>query len=150
MANTLILLNIHYVFSTKNRQKMIDKSIRKRLWAYVGGIARENKMIAQAVGGTSDHIHVLITIPSSMSPSKAIQLIKAGSSKWIHDEFPEISGFAWQAGYGAFSVSYGKLSNAIEYINNQEKHHLHRSFEEEYLEFLRTQGIDFDERYLWG
>ena len=150
MGSTLTTVNIHYVFSTKNRAKIIDTEIQPRLWAYIGGIARQNKMVAQAVGGTEDHVHLLITLPATMSISKAVQLIKAGSSKWIHDEFPGKSSFAWQTGYGAFSVSIGKLPQIKEYILRQEEHHRYQEFQKEYLKFLEKSGIEYDERYMWG
>ena len=150
MASTFISMNIHYVFSTKNRQELIDNEIRHRLWAYMGGIARQNNMVAQAIGGTSDHIHLLLAIPAAISPSKAIQLIKIGSSKWIHEEFPDRSSFSWQTGYAAFSVSVGRLQQTIEYVNNQEQHHKKKTFEEEYLDFLKLSGIEFDKRFVLG
>jgi putative transposase len=150
MASTFISMNIHYVFSTKNRQNLIDKEIRHRLWAYMGGVARQYNMVALAIGGTGDHVHVLLSIPATISPSKAIQLIKIGSSKWIHEEFPEKSSFAWQSGYAAFSVSLGRIAQTIEYINNQGQHHKKKTFEEEYLDFLKKTGIEFDEKYALG
>jgi REP element-mobilizing transposase RayT len=116
----------------------------------MGGIAKQNKMVALAVGGTENHSHLLISIPATQSPSKAIQLIKAGSSKWIHDEFPAMKDFSWQTGYSAFSVSPRRVQTVIEYINNQEEHHRSRTFEEEYLAFLKSNGFEFDEKYLWG
>lgn len=148
MASTLTLVNIHYVFSTKKREKLIDESIKIRLWAYIGGIARENKMIPLVVGGTNDHVHLLITLPPTMNISKAAQLIKIGSSKWIHKEFPEHKEFAWQSGYGAFSVSFGRIPNIVNYIKNQEDHHKKKTFAEEYIEFLKLNGIVYDERFV--
>jgi putative transposase len=150
MASTLTSMHIHVVFSTKNREKLIDEQIRERLWAYLGGIARQNKMVAQAVGGTSDHVHILVTIPPNISVSRAIQLIKIGSSKWIHEEFPEKSKFSWQAGYGSFSVGLGRFPIVINYIHNQEAHHRKRTSQEEYTDFLKVNGIEYDERYVWG
>jgi putative transposase len=146
----LTTVNIHYVFSTKNRQNSIDESIRGRLWAYMGGIARKNDMIAQAVGGTENHVHLLLTLPAMMSISKGVQLIKAGSSKWVHEEFPQLPKFSWQTGYGAFSVSISKLPMIINYIDRQEEHHRKITFEEEYLYFLRESGIEYDEKYALG
>jgi putative transposase len=138
------------VFSTKKRLKLIDKSMRPRLWAYMGGIAKQNKMVALAVGGTDNHAHLLISVPATISPAKAIQLIKAGSSKWIHDELPHKSGFSWQVGYSAFSVSPKRIQYVINYIHNQEEHHRIKTFEEEYLAFLESSGIAFDDKYIWG
>ena len=150
MATSLSRVNIHYVFSTKNKGKLIDKKIRFRLWAYMGGIAKQNNIIAHAAGGTEDHVHLLLTIPATISPSKAIQLIKAGSSKWVHEQFPEKSEFSWQRGYGAFSVSIGKLPQTVEYIKKQDEHHREKTFEEEFIHFLKANEIDYDERYVWG
>jgi putative transposase len=150
MASSFISVNIHFVFSTKKRQRLIEKSIRPRLWAYIGGIAKQNKMVALAVGGTNNHAHLLISIPATISPSKAVQLIKAGSSKWIHDEFPHKSEFAWQVGYSAFSVSSNRIHAVIDYINDQEEHHKTKTFEEEYIAFLNSSGFEYDEKYIWG
>ena len=116
----------------------------------MGGIARQNNMVAQAIGGTSDHVHLLLSIPATISPSKAIQLIKIASSRWIHEEFPDRSSFSWQSGYAAFAVSVGRVKQTIEYINNQEQHHRIKKFDEEYIDFLKMSGIEFDERYALG
>jgi REP element-mobilizing transposase RayT len=116
----------------------------------MGGIASQNKIIPLAVGGTMDHAHLLLSFNSVISVSKAVQLIKAGSSKWMHDNFDNYKYFAWQTGYSAFSVSPGKIQNAIDYINNQEEHHLRFTFQEEYLRFLKESGIEYDEKYVWG
>jgi REP element-mobilizing transposase RayT len=150
MASTLTSANIHFVFSTKNRAKSIDGRMKNRLWAFMGGIARNNRMVAHAIGGTNDHVHMLITLPPTMSIAKAMQLIKRGSSQWIHQEFPEKSDFAWQAGYGAFSVGVTRFPIIKNYINKQEEHHQKRTFQQEYIEFLQVNGVEFDERYVWG
>jgi len=148
MASTLTSLNIHFVFSTKNREKIITEQVRSRLHQYMGGIARKNSMVAHEIGGTKDHIHLLISIPASISPAKAMQLIKGGSSKWMSDEFPEIGRFAWQQGYAAFSVSPSMMNKTLNYIRSQEEHHRKMTFSEEYLSFLKKSGIAYDERYV--
>ena len=140
----------HCVWSTKERLKVIDSEMRPRLWAFVGGIARQNGMRALAVGGIEDHVHVLLSLPANMSVSKAVQLIKGGSSKWVHETFPMRRTFAWQEGYGAFSVSVSHVDATVAYILAQEEHHKKRTFEEEFLSFLRKHGIEFDERFVWG
>jgi putative transposase len=150
MASSFISVHIHFVFSTKKRQKLIEKTMRPRLWAYMGGIAKQNKMVALAVGGTADHAHLLISIPAAISPSKAVQLIKAGSSKWVNEEFFHKSEFSWQIGYSAFSVSPKRVQSVIDYINNQEEHHKTKTFEEEYIAFLKSSGFEYDEKHLWG
>ena len=150
MANSFTSLNLHFVFSTKNRENLIDDNMKSRLYSYLGGITREIKMMPLAIGGTSNHVHMLISMSPVMSPSKAIQLIKAGSSRWIHDEFPMKSGFSWQVGYSAFSVGPRHIMKVKNYILNQEEHHRIRSFEEEYFSFLKESGIEFEERFVLG
>jgi len=140
MASTFTSMNIHFVFSTKNREKLIVEKIRSRLWQYMGGIARQNKLVSHAIGGIDDHIHLLISIPASMSPSKAIQLMKGGSSKWVNEEFPDLGKFSWQQGYSAFSVSPSRMTKTIDYINNQQAHHRLISFKQEYIDFLIKTG----------
>lgn len=141
---------MHYVFSTKDRSKIITPELKERLWPYMGGIARENKMRALTVGGTVDHVHILLSIPSTMPFAKAIQLIKGNSSKWISDTFPGLRNFAWQEGYGAFSISVSGIDETIAYIQSQDEHHRKRTFQEEFVAFLRKHKIAYDERYIWG
>ena len=100
--------------------------------------------------GASDHIHILASLPTEISVAKAAQVAKGGSSKWIHDTFPDKSTFAWQRGYGAFSVSISQIQDTVEYIRNQEEHHRTRSFQDEYVMLLKKHGVEYDERYLWG
>ena len=149
MANTYASIAIHCVFSTKNREPIISSDMQERLWAFMGGIARENGMKAMAIGGTSDHVHLLLSLPPTLAVSKAVQAIKGGSSAWIHHTFLGKSGFAWQEGYGAFSVSKSHIEETIAYIKNQAEHHRVKSFQEEYLAFLKKHEVPYDERYLW-
>ncbi|MBZ5538785.1 MAG: IS200/IS605 family transposase [Acidobacteriia bacterium] len=141
---------MHCVFSTKNRQKIISADLQHSLWPYLGGIAREHKMKALAIGGVVDHVHLLLSLPSTLTVAKGIQLIKGGSSKWIHDTFSSYRQFEWQEGYGAFSVSISHEQETIRYINNQAAHHRKRSFKEEFVAFLKKHRIEYDERYVWG
>jgi REP element-mobilizing transposase RayT len=150
MANTYTSLYYHVVFSTKNRVRCINREMEERVWAYIGGVARHHRMTALRVGGYEDHVHALVAAPPSLALSQAIQFLKGDSSKWIHEEFPELKGFAWQDGYGAFTVSKSNLPEVVRYIQNQREHHRKRTFQEEYLEFLRRHGIEYDERYVWG
>jgi putative transposase len=140
----------HCVFSTKNREPLIDEKIRERLWPFIGGIAREHGMRALEVGGVSDHTHMLLSLPATLPIARAMQLIKSGSSRFVKETFAHCRGFAWQEGYGAFSVSVSVRERTIAYIRNQEKHHKRRTFQEEVLEFLEAHGIEYDPRYLWG
>jgi REP element-mobilizing transposase RayT len=139
----------HCVFSTKERERRITVELRERLWPFLGGIARQNKMRALEIGGTEDHVHLLLSIPSSVSLSKAMQMLKAGSSKWVHETFPEQRTFAWQREYGAFSVSVSQLDGVSLYIRNQEEHHRKMTFQEELLALLKKHRIEYDEKYLW-
>jgi putative transposase len=141
---------MHCVFSTKERRRLIDAELQTRLWPFVGGIARANGMKALAVGGVEDHAHVLLSLPATMPVAKAVQLIKGGSSKWVHETFPERRACAWQEGYGAFSVSVSHLRETVTYIERQKERHRRVRFEDEFRGFLRKHGIEFDERYVWG
>ena len=150
MPHSYVSNLMHSVFSTKERLPFITPELESRLWPYLGGIARENKMKAIAIGGTADHLHALLSLPSTMSFAKAVQLIKGGSSKWIHDTFREHRKFAWQEGYGAFSVSKSEEQKVMKYVRNQVLHHRKRTFKEEFLKLLEKNELGYDERYLWG
>jgi REP element-mobilizing transposase RayT len=140
----------HCVWSTKDRRPTIAAEFRDRLWAYLGGIARENRMKALAVGGTADHVHVLLSLPSTLAVAKAVQLLKGGASKWVHDTIRDHRAFAWQEGYGAFSIGVSQVAPTVTYIGRQEDHHRRKTFQEEFLGFLEKHGIDYDPRYVWG
>jgi REP element-mobilizing transposase RayT len=140
---------MHCVWSTKGRRNLIPPELQKRLFPYLGGIARDNGMKALVVGGISNHVHSLVSLPSTMAVAKAVQLLKGGSSKWVHDTFPDYREFEWQAGYGAVSIGAAQVDRTIKYIENQEEHHRGRSFEEEFLEILKVHGVEYDARYIW-
>ncbi len=150
MANSYISLLIHAVFSTHNREPLLKSEVRQRLWPYMGGIARENGIRPVTIGGTQDHAHMLISVPATMPASKAVQLVKGGSSKWLHETFSSLRKFAWQEGYGAFSVGAAEVDGVSAYIAGQEEHHRVRTFQEEYLAFLKEYDVEYDERYVWG
>ena len=130
---------MHCIFSTKERRPWLASNIRERLWPYLGGIARENDMKALVVGGVADHVHLLLSLPPTLSVSKAMQLLKGNSSKWLRETFPELlrEDFAWQEGFGAFSIGVSGVKDTIQYIQAQEEHHLQRSFHEELEMFLK-------------
>lgn len=150
MANTYTSFHYHFTFSTKKREPWITREIEKRVWAYIGGIARKHKIVAVQIGGIEDHKHALVLAPATIAPSQIAQYLKGDSSKWIHDEFSKLRGFEWQDGYIGFSVSKSSVPDVIEYIRNQRDHHRKRTFKEEYLELLQKHGVDYDERYVWG
>jgi putative transposase len=150
MANTYTSLHYHVVFSTKNRERWITPDVEQRIWAYLNGIAKENRIVPLKIGGVEDHVHLILGMPPVLSLSKAMQLFKGGSSKWVNDAFPALRGFYWQDGYGAFTVSKSNLPEVIQYVENQREHHRTKTFQEEFLALLQRHGVEYDERYVWG
>jgi REP element-mobilizing transposase RayT len=134
----------HCVFATTRREPLLTPGIRERLWPYLGGIAREKGMKGLAVGGVADHVHLLLSLPATISVSKAMQLLKGNSSKWIHETFPAIRRFSWQEGYGAFSIGISGIDETCAYIRGQEEHHRTRTYREEVITFLQRHGLHFD------
>ena len=150
MGHSYVSCLVHYTFSTKERRPCLSADVRPRLFAYIGGIAREDDIKACAVGGVADHVHALLSLPSTVSVAKGVQLVKGGSSLWIHDTFPGLPAFEWQEGYGAFSVAVSQLDDTIAYIQDQEEHHRRRTFKEEFLLFLQKHALDYDPQHVWG
>ena len=148
MPSTHLSLHYHLVFSTKNRAPVIDKSWRERLHAYLGGSVRKGGGVAESIGGTNDHVHLLIGLRATHCLADVLEDIKSASSLWVHQEIGA-KGFWWQEGYGAFTVSASQIEKVKIYIEHQEDHHRVKSFQEEYLEFLKSSGIEFNEKYLW-
>jgi REP element-mobilizing transposase RayT len=139
---------IHCVWSTKNREPWLTPDLRERLWPYLGGIAKKNQMKTLAIGGVADHVHILLSLPAALSVAKAMQLLKGNSSKWIRETFPKMRCFAWQEGYGAFSVGISSVDATVIYINNQTQHHRKRSFLEEFMAMLQKHHFDYEESML--
>lgn len=150
MANTYTSLHYHVVFSTKNRYPWLALEIEQRVWSFIGGVAREHKMTALQVGGVEDHIHALVMAPATIAPCAIAKYLKGESSLWIHTEFSGLRKFSWQDGYAAFTVSKSNIPEVIRYIKNQREHHRKRTFREEYLALLGANGVEYDERYVWG
>jgi len=149
MAHTYTNLLTHIIFSTKNREPTINDEIRARLFPYMGGVLREIQARPILINGTSDHVHLLIAMPPTISVSDSMRILKTNSSRWVHETWPTATDFGWQAGYGAFSVSQSNAEAVRGYIADQENHHRRMTFKEEFLAFLRRHEIDFDERYIW-
>jgi putative transposase len=120
------------------------------IWAFMGGIAKQNEIKPLCIGGGADHVHLLLSLPTTRSAAKAMQLIKGGSSAWAHETFTPLRQFTWQSGDGAFTVSVSHAAKTITDIQNQVEHHRLRSFQEEDVSFLKKHGIGFEERYLWN
>jgi putative transposase len=135
------------VFSTKDRRNIVAKVLQPRLWAYLAGICKNHEMIALAIGGTENHIHILLHLPPKLALAKAVLLLNANSSKWMAERRKD---FSWQEGYGAFSVSSSNLDQVSQYIQNQEAHHRKTSFEDEFRALLRKHGVECDPKYVFG
>ena len=150
MSNTYSHCYYHIVFSTKDRFKFIKPDIEARVWSYIGGIAREHGMVPIQIGGIDDHVHALISSSPVVGPSKIAQVLKGGSSHWMRNEFQSMKKFAWQDGFGVFTVCRSHAEKVTEYIKNQRQHHQKQTFEDEYRELLRLHEIEYDERYLFG
>ncbi len=150
MANSYLKVYIHYVFSTKYREPLISPSFEKQLWAYMATIAREIHVEPIAINGTEDHVHVLVSLPSTVTIAQAIKKIKAVSSLWISKTFEELSAFEWQVGYGAFSISHYDLQKTIQYIKKQKEHHKVSNFEHEYIRLLEENNIEYERKYFLG
>jgi REP element-mobilizing transposase RayT len=137
------------VFSTKDRRPTIAEDIRERIYKYIAGILNENKSRLIAAGGMPDHVHLLVSVSKELSISDLLRVIKTNSSKWVHESFPQHLAFAWQAGYGAFAVSFSNLDTVKRYIANQETHHRRVDFKTEFMTLLTRHEIEFEEKYLW-
>ena len=149
MADTFHNLNFHFIWSTKNRQQWITADIETRIWEYLAGIAHQKRMMPLCIGGYDDHIHALVRLPPGLDVSKAVQLLKGPSSKWIHETFTQMRAFAWQDGFGAFTVSKSIIPDVFTYIKNQREHHATKTYQEEFLGFLHRHEIEYKEEYLW-
>ena len=150
MASSLSHLVHHLVFSTKDRKNLITQELQRRLYDYIIATANNHGGDILEIGGIEDHIHILIKIKPARCVADIIQLIKANSSKWINEQSILRDRFAWQSGYGAFSVSASNIPAIRSYIQRQEEHHRTQSFINEFLEFLTKNGIVFDQRFLWN
>lgn len=149
MAHTFTNLITHAVFSTKDRLPPIDGELQQRLFPYLGGIVRELGGKALAINGMGDHVHLLLVLSAEHSVAEAMRTVKANSSRWIHQTWPARSRFAWQRGYGAFSVSRSNVPAVARYIEEQQKHHRRLSTEEESILLLEKHGVEYDPRWLW-
>ena len=149
MAHTYTNLLTHVIFSTKDREPLITSNLHDDLLAYIGGIVRELRGSLRAANSRPDHVHLLCSLPPTVAMADAVRVIKTNSSRWVH-EARNYRGFDWQAGYGAFSVSTSLAPAVIEYTQTQEEHHRKVSFQEELIAFLRKNGIEYDDRYIWS
>jgi putative transposase len=149
MANTYSQIYLQVVFAVKGRKSLIQSEWEDELYKYMCGVVNGKKEKVYAIGGVSDHIHILISIKPNILLSDLVRDIKCNSSKWINERQYVIGKFQWQQGFGAFSYTHWHLDTIINYINNQEEHHKKKSFRDEYLEFLEQFYIEYDEKYLF-
>jgi putative transposase len=149
MPQSLSKVIVHIIFSTKNREPWLDPNIRPRMHAYLATICRDLGGEALRVGGVADHVHIVTTLPRTLSQAQMVEGIKKPSSKWIKALEVRYRSFFWQRGYGVFSVSSSQHGAVLQYVETQEEHHRARTFQEEYRELLRRHGVEFDERYVW-
>lgn len=149
MPHSYVNLIYHIIFSTKDREPIITSAYQERLYEYIGGIIRAQGGIALAINGVADHVHILAKLRQDKALSEVIRDCKSNASGWMHNLFPEQKDFAWQNGYGAFTVSASQIAEVSRYIANQEKHHRKRSFRDEFIAILKANEMEFDEKYLW-
>ena len=145
MAHTHTCNLVHCVFSTKDRANSIPDP--QRLWQYVGGIARQKNILLLAAGGTANHLHLLLSLPPTVTLAKSVQELKGNTSRWLNELG---SHFAWQEGYSAFSVSQSQRKRVVDYIDGQAAHHKKWSFEQEFLALLKKSEIPYDDRFVFG
>jgi putative transposase len=145
MPHTYSSMLVHCVFSTKERMNLIRNP--QLLWRYFSGIARGKQIPLVAAGGTANHVHLLLDLPSTIHLAQAMQTLKGNSSHWLNEEQPP---FAWQQGYGAFGIGQSQRQNVIAYIGRQAEHHKKWSFEQEFVALLQKYGIEYDKRFVFG
>jgi putative transposase len=149
MAQSLSYLLIHVIFSTKDRLPLHKEEIRPKLHAYLATVTRNAGCECYRVGGVADHVHLAILLSRTLAVAELVKELKISSSKWLKEQSPALAHFAWQAGYGVFSVGSSDLEVLKKYIDMQEEHHKTLTFQQEYRIFLEKYGVEYDERYVW-
>ena len=149
MASSFVVNLVHYVWSTAERRTMIDPEWEDRLYGYMGEILRKKSSHLICAGGMPDHLHVLVSLSSTMSISQCANVLKSNSSAWVHEEITGKRNFRWQSGYGAFTVSKSSEDKVIRYIKNQKEHHRRQTFEVEFVALLDKHDVEYDERYVF-
>jgi REP element-mobilizing transposase RayT len=149
MGQSLGFVLVHLVFSTRDRSPLLHESLRPDLFAYLATLVRGAGCECYRVGGVSDHVHIALRLSRTVTIAKLVEEVKSSSSKWLKTQSPELDNFAWQRGYGVFSVGPADLGALGRYIDGQEAHHRKATFQQEYRAFLVKYGVEFDERYVW-
>jgi len=148
MSHTFSCILVHLVFSTKDRAPQLDADFFARLQPYAAAIVNKEFGHARRIGGTEDHVHMLLEIKPTVCVADVARVVKANTSKWVHETFPKRAAFAWQIGYGAFSVSRSAAGKVASYIDRQKEHHWKMSFQEELTALLKRHGIKYDSEWL--
>jgi REP element-mobilizing transposase RayT len=149
MSHSYTNLLYHLIFSTKNREPWLERSFRGDLFGQVAGVIKEKQGIVLAVNGVEDHVHILAKLRPNRSVSQVLSDVKSRTSGWVHRHVPQLPAFAWQTGYGAFTVSQSQVERVRQYIKDQEAHHRKMPFKDELRALLRTHGFELDEELLW-
>lgn len=149
MSQSLSKMLVHLVFSTKDRTPFIFEEFKPELHAYLAGVLNAIKCPALQVGGVSDHVHLLFSLARTTAVAEVTEKVKVCSSAWAKREYPRLNRFAWQHGYGSFSVGVAEKPRIIDYIRGQDAHHAKMTFQDEYRQILREHEVEFDERYVW-
>jgi len=150
LAQTLVNILVHVIFSTKERRHLLKAEVQPALFAYMAGTLRNLDSPSLAIGGTSNHVHILTALSKKAALSHVVGEVKKASSKWIKTKGPAYQHFEWQEGYGAFSIGRSQVPALKRYIGSQEEHHKTKSFETELIETLKKYEVGYDERYLWA
>lgn len=150
MAQSLVKNTIHLVFSTKNRQNWLNERLQPEVYAYMAGIFKQWDSPAILIGGHDDHVHALFVLNKNHALKRIVEEVKKSSSKWIKTLGDGQADFAWQNGYGAFSVSESNVPAVRKYIECQAEHHRRMTFQDELRQLLTRHGFEVDERHLWS
>lgn len=149
MPQSLSLVIVHVIFSTKERRPLLDGDTRPKLHAYLATVARNAGCEAYRVGGVADHVHLALRLSRTLTIAELVETLKTSSSKWVKTQSTHLANFSWQRGYGCFSVGPTDLNSLCDYIDEQEKHHAMRTFQDEFRMFLKKYGVEYDEAYAW-
>jgi putative transposase len=150
MPHSFVHLLVHIIFSTKGRAADLTPEVSDRLFPYIGGIVRQLGAVPWIVNGPADHVHLLLKLPATASLAEVMRVVKANSSRWLHEQYPTRKHFGWQSGYAAFTVSASRANEVSNYIRSQQEHHRKLSFQEEFLMLLQKHGLEYDARDVWG
>jgi len=150
MPQSLAMILVHTVFFTKDRRPSLrDRVLREELHRYLGGILARLECQSIIVGGVEDHVHLLCALARTCEPASMVKEVKRGSTLWLKTRSEDLRDFAWQNGYGIFSIGFSQIQSVRDYIAGQEEHHRKTSFQDEFRQLLRRYEIEFDERFVW-